>query len=150
MVTTPFTPGENQRGGFKLKLPSSTLLEALVPFSVMAAYCSWGFGAPFLGPPGNSHPTFLLCSSLSLGIIFNNGPTWKDTRRFALSTLRDYGMGKQGNEQRIQREAPFLLEALRKTNGTYGTMHSSGADDWGSACSQALSHALTGRVGCDC
>uniref|UniRef100_H0V296 Cytochrome P450 2E1 n=1 Tax=Cavia porcellus TaxID=10141 RepID=H0V296_CAVPO len=51
------------------------------------------------------------------GIIFNNGPTWKDVRRFSLSVLRDYGMGKQGNEARIQREAQFLLEELRKTQG---------------------------------
>uniref|UniRef100_G1TD62 unspecific monooxygenase n=1 Tax=Oryctolagus cuniculus TaxID=9986 RepID=G1TD62_RABIT len=51
------------------------------------------------------------------GIIFNNGPTWKDTRRFSLTTLRDYGMGKQGNEDRIQKEAHFLLEELRKTQG---------------------------------
>uniref|UniRef100_A0A8B9XXY1 Cytochrome P450 2E1 n=1 Tax=Bos mutus grunniens TaxID=30521 RepID=A0A8B9XXY1_BOSMU len=51
------------------------------------------------------------------GIIFNNGSTWRDTRRFSLTTLRDLGMGKQGNEQRIQREAHFLLEVLRKTQG---------------------------------
>ncbi|KAM9197923.1 cytochrome P450 2E1-like [Dugong dugon] len=51
------------------------------------------------------------------GIIFNNGPTWKDTRRFSLTILRNYGMGKEGNEQRIQREAHFLLEELRKTQG---------------------------------
>ncbi|XP_012602448.1 cytochrome P450 2E1 [Microcebus murinus] len=51
------------------------------------------------------------------GVIFNNGPTWKDTRRFSLMVLRDYGMGKQGNEERIQREIPFLLEELRKTKG---------------------------------
>ncbi|XP_037352848.1 cytochrome P450 2E1 [Talpa occidentalis] len=51
------------------------------------------------------------------GVIFNNGPTWKDTRRFALSTLRDYGMGKEGNEARIQKEAHFLLQALRETRG---------------------------------
>lgn len=54
-----------------------------------------------------------------LGIIFNNGPTWKDVRRFSLSILRDYGMGKQGNEARIQREAHFLVEELKKTNGLY-------------------------------
>ncbi|XP_007173395.2 cytochrome P450 2E1 isoform X1 [Balaenoptera acutorostrata] len=51
------------------------------------------------------------------GIIFNNGPTWQDTRRFSLTTLRDFGMGKQGNEQRIQSEAQLLLGALRKTHG---------------------------------
>uniref|UniRef100_A0A8C2R506 Cytochrome P450 2E1 n=1 Tax=Capra hircus TaxID=9925 RepID=A0A8C2R506_CAPHI len=50
-------------------------------------------------------------------IIFNNGPTWRDTRRFSLTILRDLGMGKQGNEQRIQREAHFLLDVLRKTQG---------------------------------
>uniref|UniRef100_A0A8I5ZXI6 Cytochrome P450 2E1 n=1 Tax=Rattus norvegicus TaxID=10116 RepID=A0A8I5ZXI6_RAT len=49
------------------------------------------------------------------GIIFNNGPTWKDVRRFSLSILRDWGMGKQGNEARIQREAQFLVEELKKT-----------------------------------
>ncbi|XP_070287892.1 cytochrome P450 2E1 isoform X1 [Myotis yumanensis] len=51
------------------------------------------------------------------GITFNNGPTWKETRRSALTILRDFGMGKEGNEARIQREIPFLLDALRKTNG---------------------------------
>ncbi|XP_069857402.1 cytochrome P450 2E1-like [Dipodomys merriami] len=51
------------------------------------------------------------------GIIFNNSHTWRDVRRFSLSILRDYGMGKQGNEERIQREARFLVEELRKTQG---------------------------------
>ncbi|XP_062934859.1 cytochrome P450 2E1 [Cynocephalus volans] len=51
------------------------------------------------------------------GIIFNNGPTWKDTRRFSLTTLRDHGMGKRGNEERIRREVPFLLQELAKTQG---------------------------------
>ncbi|XP_027698543.1 cytochrome P450 2E1 isoform X1 [Vombatus ursinus] len=50
------------------------------------------------------------------GIIFNNSETWKDTRRFTLTVLRDYGMGKKSNEERILRESQFLLEILRKTN----------------------------------
>lgn len=51
------------------------------------------------------------------GITFNNGPTWSETRRASLTILRDFGMGKEGNEARIQREIPFLVEALRKTQG---------------------------------
>ncbi|XP_001364901.1 cytochrome P450 2E1 [Monodelphis domestica] len=50
------------------------------------------------------------------GIIFNDSETWRDTRRFGLTVLRDYGMGKQSNEERIQRESHFLVEALRNTN----------------------------------
>lgn len=56
----------------------------------------------------------------SPGITFNNGPGWKDTRRLSLTMLRDFGMGKRGNEERIQREIPFLLEALRGTRGACG------------------------------
>ncbi|XP_019583895.2 cytochrome P450 2E1 isoform X2 [Rhinolophus sinicus] len=60
---------------------------------------------------------FMMHQHKDRGIIFNDGPTWKDIRRLSLSTLRDFGMGKQGNEHRIQKEAQFLLEALRQTKG---------------------------------
>uniref|UniRef100_A0A671ENP3 unspecific monooxygenase n=1 Tax=Rhinolophus ferrumequinum TaxID=59479 RepID=A0A671ENP3_RHIFE len=60
---------------------------------------------------------FMMHQHKDKGIIFNDGPTWKDIRRFSLTTLRDFGMGKEGNEHRIQKEAQFLLEALRQTQG---------------------------------
>lgn len=81
-------------------------------------------------PPGAAHLVTLpqgVCSNSSdvpspLGITFNNGPGWKDTRRLSLTTLRDYGMGKRGNEERIRREIPFLLEALKGTQGACGCL----------------------------
>ncbi|XP_075175298.1 cytochrome P450 2K4-like [Anomaloglossus baeobatrachus] len=57
------------------------------------------------------------------GIIFNNGESWKSMRRFTLSTLRDFGMGKKSVETRIQDEVIALLESFKSHNGKPFNVH---------------------------
>ncbi|XP_057568626.1 cytochrome P450 2J2-like [Hippopotamus amphibius kiboko] len=51
------------------------------------------------------------------GLIMSNGQTWKEQRRFTLTTLRNFGLGRKSLEECIQNEAHFLIQAIGEENG---------------------------------
>ncbi|XP_060087019.1 cytochrome P450 2K6-like [Heteronotia binoei] len=51
------------------------------------------------------------------GLVFSNGENWKVMRRFAISTLRDYGMGKKTMEDKIVEECHFLIQEFESFEG---------------------------------
>ncbi|XP_052032754.1 cytochrome P450 2J4-like isoform X2 [Apodemus sylvaticus] len=51
------------------------------------------------------------------GIVFSSGQTWKEQRRFTLTILKNFGLGKKSLEGRIQEEAHHLVEAIGEEKG---------------------------------
>ncbi|KAM9354927.1 cytochrome P450 2K1-like [Pholidichthys leucotaenia] len=51
------------------------------------------------------------------GITWSNGDSWKEMRRFAMTNLRDFGMGKKACEDKIIEESHHLNEVFHKFKG---------------------------------
>lgn len=53
------------------------------------------------------------------GITFSQGKHWKEQRKFAVSKLRELGMGKASMEVKIKEEVSALLNEFKKKEGCY-------------------------------
>ncbi|KFO89947.1 Cytochrome P450 2D17, partial [Buceros rhinoceros silvestris] len=72
-----------------------------------------GYGKKSEGKPlGNGHcPLTLVQGGLGI-VVARYGHTWKEVRKFTLTTLRNFGMGKKSLEERVTEEAGFLCAAI--------------------------------------
>lgn len=50
-------------------------------------------------------------------VLADYGSSWKEHRRFALMTMRNFGLGKHSMEQRILGELNYTIETLEKSIG---------------------------------
>ncbi|KAJ8346037.1 hypothetical protein SKAU_G00302300 [Synaphobranchus kaupii] len=51
------------------------------------------------------------------GIMFANGDSWKEMRRFTLANLHDFGMGKRKIGEKIIEEVQYLTEVFERHGG---------------------------------
>ncbi|XP_072187780.1 cytochrome P450 2K1-like [Excalfactoria chinensis] len=51
------------------------------------------------------------------GVVFARGENWKVMRRFTLTTLRDFGMGKKAIEDHVVEEYGYLIDVIESQKG---------------------------------
>uniref|UniRef100_A0A672IQ27 Uncharacterized protein n=1 Tax=Salarias fasciatus TaxID=181472 RepID=A0A672IQ27_SALFA len=57
----------------------------------------------------------LVRATRGYGLVISNGERWRQLRRFTLTTLRDFGMGRKGMEEWIQEVSSQLIDRIQST-----------------------------------
>ncbi|XP_010748213.2 cytochrome P450 2G1 [Larimichthys crocea] len=60
---------------------------------------------------------FLMKATKGYGLGISNGERWRQLRRFTLTTLRDFGMGRKGMEEWIQEESKHMTAEMNESKG---------------------------------
>ncbi|XP_078096806.1 cytochrome P450 2K1-like [Mustelus asterias] len=66
---------------------------------------------------GRAHIPIFEANTKGHGVVFGHGESWKQMRRFTLTTLRDFGMGKKTIEDKIIEETEFLIKMFDSYKG---------------------------------
>ncbi|XP_068601194.1 cytochrome P450 2F3-like [Brachionichthys hirsutus] len=61
---------------------------------------------------GRGPVPFLIKATKGYGLGISNGERWRQLRRFTLTTLRNFGMGRKGMEEWIQEESTHLINRV--------------------------------------
>ncbi|XP_073530075.1 cytochrome P450 2K1-like isoform X1 [Phyllobates terribilis] len=72
------------------------------------------YGEEFSGRPESP---IVSVTSKGYGVLFSHGENWKMMRKFTLSTLRDFGMGKKTIENKISEECENLMQTFHSYEG---------------------------------
>ena len=54
---------------------------------------------------------------VTAGLFFSNGNVWRRQRRFAMATLRTFGLARSSMEHSICEESHHLQEAMEREKG---------------------------------
>ena len=60
---------------------------------------------------------FIMLAFFFPGLIMSRGHIWKEQRRFSLTALRNFGLGRKSLEERIQEEVAYLIQAIGEEKG---------------------------------